>query len=57
MSRTFIIEVTAPDDNVLALIEAIPDAMSELDPYGSVVAYELDTDESSVIFIGELLFE
>lgn len=57
MSRTFIIEVTAPDDNVLALIEAIPDAMSELDPYGSVVAYELDTDESSVISIGELLFE
>lgn len=57
MSRTFIIEVTVPDANVAALIEVIPDAMSELDPYGSVVAYELDTDESSVISVGDLLFE
>ena len=58
MSRTYSVELTVSDDVDLDnIIEALAEVVSDLEPLGSVVAYELDVEESRVVSVGALMFE
>jgi hypothetical protein len=58
VSKTYCVELTVSDDVDLDnIIEALAGVVSDLEPLGSVVAYELDVEESRVVSVGALMFE